>query len=271
MSDSDLRTATEAARRAGALLRDSRPDRTDTKSSFADLVTECDIAAGVEVVRAILASEPSGRFVVEEPEVYELTGCTEGSLDDDRVWVIDPIDGTTSFVHGYPTFSVSVALLEDGMPAVGVVLNVPLDEVFAAASGQGATLNGRPVSVSDAADLEHSLLVTGFPYDRGEPFERQMAAFAHLTRIAHDVRRDGSAAVDCCHVACGRCDGFWEYSLRPWDTSAGMLIAREAGAAISSIDGSPWTPATPDVLATAPRIHALLLEALAGAPRDVSP
>jgi myo-inositol-1(or 4)-monophosphatase len=259
-----LEVALRAAHAAGTLLaeRAGSPGVTGTKSSNVDMVTEIDIAAGVVVAREIAAGDPGTPFLVEEPEVYALAGVEEAGLDAPAVWVVDPIDGTTSFIHGYPTFSVSIARLERGAPVLGVVYNVPMDETFAARAGAGATRNGASISASDADSIDRSLVVTGFPYDRGAPLTRQLAVLGTLLRTVHGIRRDGSAAVDCCHVACGRADAFWEFGLRPWDTSAGMLIAREAGATISALDGSSWAPGTSDVLVAAPRLHPVLLAAI---------
>jgi myo-inositol-1(or 4)-monophosphatase len=259
--------AERAARRAGALLagRAGHPGRTDTKSSFVDMVTEMDIAAGVEVIAELMAADRDATFVCEEPEVYDLTGAPRGSLGDDAVWVIDPIDGTTSFIHGFPAFSVSVARLEKGVPVAGVVFNVPANELFAASVGEGATRDGRPIIVSEADTIARALIVTGFPYDRGATLDRQMAVFAAIIREVHGIRRDGSAAVDCCHVAAGRADAFWEYGLKPWDTNAGILIAMEAGAVVTGIDGSPWQPATADLVVAGPALHPVLLAAIRAA------
>jgi myo-inositol-1(or 4)-monophosphatase len=259
-----LANAEAAARLAGALLarRAGQPGVTGTKSSDVDMVTEVDIASGVEIVSWLMTVDPDATFLVEEPEVYGLAGAPEGTLADPAVWVVDPIDGTTSFIHGFPAFSVSIARLEHGRPVVGVVYNVPMDELFSAEAGAGATREGVPIHASDADVISRSLLVTGFPYDRGAPLERQLAIFGSILHSVHGIRRDGSAALDCCHVACGRADAFWEFALKPWDTSAGMLIAREAGAILSDIDGSEWTPGTADVLVAAPRLHPVLLAAI---------
>jgi myo-inositol-1(or 4)-monophosphatase len=256
-----------AARRAGRLLaeRAGHPGRTSTKSSFVDMVTEVDIAAGVEAIEELMAGDPDATFLCEEPEVYDLTGAPRGSLDDRAVWVVDPIDGTTSFIHGFPTFSVSVARLEGGRPVAGVVYNVPGDELFAAREGAGATLDGVPISVSDADSISRALIVTGFPYDRGAALDRQMAVFGSIIREVHGIRRDGSAAVDCCHVAAGRADAFWEYGLKPWDTNAGVLIAMEAGAVVTGIDGAPWLPETADIIVAPPSLHPVLLAAIRAA------
>ena len=188
-----------------------------------------------------------------------------GSLTDPEVWVIDPLDGTTSYVHGYPCYSVSVALLRDGAPVAAAVYNAAADEMNAAARGEGATMNGVALHVTDAGAIERSLLITGFPYDRTVMLDRQLAVFTRLVRRVHGIRRDGSAAIDCCHVAAGRADGFWEFELKCWDTAAGALIATEAGALVTDFAGRPWSVATTDTLVANPRLHPVMLEAIAAA------
>lgn len=262
-----LDIAREAALAGGSVLRARAGDvgAVRTKSSASDLVTETDIASGVAVVRSIAASLPRARFVVEEPEVYGLAGVDAGTTDDAEVWVVDPLDGTTSYVHGYPCYSVSVALLRDGQPVAGAVYNAALDEMACATAGGGATLDGRAIRCSDAQSIATSLLITGFPYDRTVTLDRQLAVFTRLLRTVHGVRRDGSAAIDCCHVAAGRADGFWEFALKTWDTAAGVVILREAGALVTDMTGAAWTVATADHVCAGPRLHPVLLEAIAQA------
>jgi myo-inositol-1(or 4)-monophosphatase len=231
-----------------------------TKSSSSDLVTDVDVASGVAVVRTIAEALPPARFVVEEAEVYDLAGVAQGDTHDAEVWVIDPLDGTTSYVHGFPCYSVSVALVRDGKPAVAAVFNVPAGEMFSAEAGGGATLDGSPIHCSAAETIETSLLVTGFPYDRGATLDRQLAIFDRAVRLVHGIRRDGSAAIDCCHVAAGRADGFWELALKPWDTAAGVLIAAEAGAVVTDLRGDAWTIDTADHLMAGPELHPVLVE-----------
>jgi myo-inositol-1(or 4)-monophosphatase len=262
-----LDIAREAAL-AGAAVLDAHvgdPGAVRTKTSASDLVTETDIASGVAVVRAISAHLPGARFVVEEPEVYERAGVEQGRLDDPEVWVVDPLDGTTSFVHGYPCYSVSVALLRDGQPIAGAVRNAAAGETISAAHGEGATIDGTPIRCSAAASIAESLLITGFPYDRTVTLDRQLAVFTRLLRTVHGVRRDGSAAIDCCHVAAGRADGFWEFALKPWDTAAGVVVLRESGALVTDMRGAPWTVDTVDHVAAGPALHPVLLDAIARA------
>jgi len=262
------RMAAEAAGAGAEVLRSRRHafGEVRAKSSAVDVVTDADIASGVAVVRSILGAQPSARFIVEEDEVFGLTDAAKADdAFDGEVWMIDPLDGTTSFFHDYPCFSVSVALLVDGVPAVGVVHDAALDTVYAATRGSGATQDGAPLRCSDAATLSRALLVSGFPYDRGEPLRRQLPILAAMMAEAHDMRRDGSAAIDCCHVAAGRCDGYWELAMKPWDLAAGVLIAAEAGAIVTDFDGQPWTPDATTIVTANPRLHPILLDKIAAA------
>ncbi len=263
-----METAAAAAEAGGRVLRERAGElgRVRTKSAGMDLVTEADVASGVAVLRAITERCPGARFVCEEDEAYELAGVARGELTDAEVWVVDPLDGTTSFVHGYPCWSVSVALLRDGVPVAGCVRNEPFGETFAAAAGEGSWLGTRRLTCSQEADPRAALLVTGFPYDRGEPLTCQLAALDRLLHLpVRDLRRDGSAAVDCCHVALGRVDAFWEFALRPWDTAAGCVIAREAGALVTDLHGEPWAATEQGILAANPALHAALLDELRAA------
>ena len=257
-----------AAAAAGAeVLREhaGRVEHVRTKSSESDLVTEVDVASGVAVARLIADGLPLARFVIEEPEVYDLAGVERGDPFDEEVWVIDPLDGTTSYVHGYPCYSVSVACLRKGRPHAGAVLDASRGELFSAVDAGGAFLDGQPVHCGDAATIGSSLLITGFPYDRGPTLDRQLAVFTRLIRDVHGMRRDGSAAIDCCRVACGQADGFWEFALKTWDTAAGALVATEAGCAVTDFAGRPWTPETTDVLVANPTLHQVLLTAIGDA------
>lgn len=259
MSADAGRIAREAALAGGAVLRERRDDMgaVRSKSSATDLVTETDIASGVAVVRAILSHEPDARIVVEEPEVHEITGIPRVSPEDGRVWIIDPLDGTTSFVHGYPCYSVSVGLAENGSSIAGAVYNVPLDQMAWATAGGGAFIGDTPLRVSSRTRVDESLIVTGFPYDRTRPLDIQLNVLeAFLRNPVHGIRRDGSAAIDCCHVAAGRCDGFWEFGLKPWDMAAGALICSEAGALVTGVLGEPWSVMSGSICVANPTLHA---------------
>lgn len=256
-----LDAAVAASEAGGAILRERSESfgAVRTKSSAFDLVTDTDIATGVAVVRAIAQHIEGARFVVEEPEVYALAGVPAGDLSDDEVWVIDPLDGTTSYVHGYPCYSVSVALLRGGEPFAGAVHDAAARQTSWARVGGGAWRDGVRLACSDTLAFNESLMITGFPYDRTLTLDRQLSVFTHLIREVHDVRRDGSAAIDCCRVAAGTADAFWEFGLQPWDTGAGVVILREAGAVITDLHGEPWSVDTRDVCAANPALHAALL------------
>lgn len=262
-----LEIAKAAALAGGMILHERQSDMglIRSKSSRTDFVTEADVASGVAIVSAILERDPAARILVEEDEVYGLLGIEKATLGDGDVWVIDPLDGTTSFIHGYPTYSVSVALVRDDTPVAGAVYNAAAREMNAGARGAGATRDGRPIRVSDARTIQDSLLITGFPYDRGEPLTRQLTVLeAFLRAPVHGIRRDGSAAIDCCHVAGGRADGFWEYALKPWDMAAGVIIAREAGARVSDVTGADWTAASTSIIVANPTLHAEMADLIAG-------
>ena len=261
-----LDVAKSAARAGGRVLESRRGDLGEirSKSSLTDLVTDVDVAAGIATVQSILAVLPDARFVIEEDELYGLADATRGTLDDAEVWVVDPLDGTTSFVHGYPNYSVSVAVLRDGTPVAGAVYNAALGEMNSAAVGLGSYRDDLRLQTKSVERVSEALLITGFPYDRGKPLDRQLAALAAFLRApVHGIRRDGSAALDCSHVAGGRADGYWEFSLYPWDVAAGIVILREAGALVTDAEGAPWTPHSTSICAANPRLHAGMLEILA--------
>ncbi len=264
--DTHLQTAIAAAEAGGVVLSSRVGDlgAVRSKGSPTDFVTEVDIASGVATALAIAERLPGARFVIEEDEVYDLAGVTRGSLCDEEVWVIDPLDGTTSYLHGFPCYSVAVALLRDGVAVTGAVHNAALSETFSATLGGGAHVDGRAVSASAASSVPEALLVTGFPYDRGAPLDRQLAILAAFLRApVHGIRRDGSAAIDCCHVASGRADGFWEFGLKPWDMAAGAVICAEAGCVVTDASGALWTPECGSICVANPTLHAGMLKVIA--------
>ncbi|HYA96656.1 MAG TPA: inositol monophosphatase family protein, partial [Methylomirabilota bacterium] len=175
---------------------------------------------------------------------------------------VDPLDGTTNFAHGYPCFCVSIALAEDETLLAGVVFNPVSDEMFAAARGEGATLNGKPIRVSATPRLAESLLATGFPTHKRQS-NPNIHYYWDFTLRSHGVRRDGSAALDLATVAAGRFDGFWEFGLKPWDTAAGMLLVEEAGGRVSQFDGSRYTLGAPSILASNALVHAEMMRVAA--------
>lgn len=236
MQGAELALAIEAARLGGGVLRGGLGQIRDVRSvgykGEVDLVTEYDRASERLIVDTIRRRFPEHSILAEE-------GTTGGSAADRR-WIIDPLDGTTNFAHGYPVCGVSVAYEEDGEIRAGVVYDPFREELFTAERGGGAYLNGRPIGVSTTPDLAHALLVTGFPYNR-ETLDAVLERFARLVRRSQAVRRDGAAALDLAYVAAGRFDGFWEATLAPWDAAAGALIVREAGGLVATYAGAPWT------------------------------
>lgn len=254
IADQALAAATDAVYSAGRIIRDKSATvfRVHHKGD-ADLVTEVDLAAEKEIIAILSGAFPDHRTVGEE------SGANQG--ESDYLWWIDPIDGTTNFVHGYPFYSVSVALECRGEIIVGVVYDPTRNELFQAIKGRGASLNGTPITVSMMDTLNNSLLATGFPYNRDERQEALDIA-ARLLKRVQGIRRDGSAALDLAYVAAGRLDGFWEFGLKPWDTAAGRLLVEEAGGKISDFRGDIFDIRQGAVAAANSRIHAELINEL---------
>lgn len=173
----------------------------------------------------------------------------------DLKWVIDPIDGTTNFAHGFPFYAISVALEKDEIPVFGMVYDPEREELFSAETGRGAFLNGKQIRVTGQKDLKKCLLVTGFSYKLGKSMEENLIHFRHFLTASQAVRRAGAASLDLCYVACGRFDGFWELDLNPWDTAAGWLIVKEAGGEVTTFAGKPYNHYFKEILATNRKIH----------------
>ncbi|MCF8052325.1 MAG: inositol monophosphatase [Desulfobacterales bacterium] len=212
-----------------------------------DLVTEADTGAEQAIIDSIRSRFPEHGFLAEE------SGLDHGSGGDR--WIIDPLDGTTNYAHRLEIFSISVAFARDEKILVGVVLDPIGEELFTAIRDRGAFLNGRPISVSEAGPVSESLLVTGFPYDIRSCSDPIIARFTRCLEAAQGMRRLGSAALDLCYVACGRFEGFWESQLKPWDTAAGVLIAREAGGRVTDFSNQDYRLQSGQLLATNGRIH----------------
>jgi myo-inositol-1(or 4)-monophosphatase len=249
------RIALQAADRGGQVLRRcfGRLTRIDKKGVI-DLVTEADLASERVIVETIRAHCPDHSILAEE------SGWSAGR--NQATWIIDPLDGTTNFAHNLPVFAVSIAYAEDGNLRHGTVFNPIRGELFQATQGAGATRNGRPIHVSTTARLEEALLMTGFPYDLPSMIDPVLARLKRCLTAVQGVRRPGAAALDFCDVACGRCDGFWEEHLKPWDTAAGALIVTEAGGRVTDFAQNPFAPELPSVLATNGSIHAALARLL---------
>ena len=250
-------TAESIAREAGALLSDfyHRGVRTEYKGDV-DLVTEADRASEALIVRRLHEALPTHGVYGEE-------GARSG-LDSEYRWYIDPLDGTTNFAHGFPAFCVvlgcerrpaGLAPEADGEMVAGVIYDPLRDEIFSAARGEGARLNGTPIHVSTAKLLQESLIATGFPSHKRHR-SPNVHFYQEFTLRSHGVRRAGSAALDLAYVACGRLDGYWEFQLNPWDTSAGYLLVEEAGGAVTHLDGGRFTLDSREILATNGLIHA---------------
>ena len=225
----ELQIAKRAAREAGKIILSycGKSFKVRHKGAI-NLVTEVDERAQRCVLREIRKAFPKDFVLAEE-------GKQSSIRSEKRRWIVDPLDGTTNFAHGYPKFAVSIAFEEDGETQCGVIFDPVLKEMFWAQKDKGAFLNQKQVQVSTETKLKKSLLVTGFPYDLYDPNTNNLPYFSHLLYKALAVRRDGSAALNTAYVACGRFDGFWEFGLKAWDVAAGLLIAKEAGAKIYKI------------------------------------
>ena len=254
------RVARAAVDEAGTLLRRTwRGTKTIHRKGAVDLVTEVDREAESLILRHLQGAFPDHLVIAEE------TPGSHGPPPADRhVWYVDPLDGTTNFAHAYPHFAISLALGRGADLLFGIVHDPLRDETFVAHRGGGASLNGTPIAVSPTGDLGDALLATGFPYDRREHLEFYLGFLADFIRRAQGVRRNGSAALDLCYVACGRLDAFWEWKLHPWDTAAGALIVREARGAVSDFRGGPFDPHGTQTLASNGHLHGAMVETLVG-------
>lgn len=264
-ADEWLAVAVRAAEAGAAVIRAAAPEvrGLDWRSKGpADFVSEVDLAAEAAILAVMGRAIPEATVLAEEGAAQ----VARELLAKGVALVVDPLDGTTNFLHGYPEYAVSIAVLLDGEPVVGVVHDVPGAEVFSATVGGGCRLNGVPVQVSTISEPRRALIGTGFPFkDVNDitPYHRQMAAvMAHVS----GVRRPGAASIDLASVACGRFDGFWEMELAPWDFAAGMLLVREAGGVATDVNGTHLTALGPSsVLAGNSVMHRWLAEALARA------
>jgi myo-inositol-1(or 4)-monophosphatase len=255
--DDATQVAVGAARAAGGVLLQyfGRLGAVEHKGTV-DLVTIADREAEAVIVAAIRRAYPTHRIVGEESGDHEGVG--------EHVWYVDPLDGTTNFVHAVPHFSVSIALLSRGVVVAGVVYDPMRQEMFHARRGDGSFLNGRLIGTSRVESLTGALVATGFPYDCHVSLGEHLPAFERVARRAQGLRRGGSAALDLSYVACGRFDGYWERGLKPWDTAAGTLLVREAGGAVTSFAGEHLPMLYHDVLATNGPIHGALRTVVIG-------
>jgi len=249
------KVAIDAAVQAGRFIRGSVGRIQDISyKGKTNLVTDVDKKAEAMIIRKIVAAFPDHSILSEEGRPRERSSVFK--------WLIDPLDGTTNFVHAFPFFSVSIGLEKDGAVVLGVVYDPMRDELFTAQKGAGAYLNNKRIKVSDTKRLSESLLATGFAYGVKEAADDNIANFRDFLMQARAIRRAGSAALDFCYVACGRFDGYWELDLNPWDCAAGTLLAREAGGKVSRHDGSAYSHYDKEVLASNGRIHHQMVNVL---------
>lgn len=260
-----LDVAIDLARQAGDLLRQGHYNGAGaiaSKASAVDLVTEFDLASERLITSGLRQRFPDHVIYGEETgDVLPAAG---------PVWVVDPLDGTTNFAHGYPVFSVTLALLVDGRPELGVVYDPLRDDLFWAQRGQGAWRGQRRLYVSTTMELGASLLATGFAYDRASNADNNLAEFSHFVPRTRGVRRGGSAALDIAWVAAGWLDGYWERGIQVWDVAAGVLLVHEAGGVVTTYSGSPWQPDGRNVVASNSVLHSALLQNLHSARRGLA-
>ncbi|HMM12604.1 MAG TPA: inositol monophosphatase family protein [Bacteroidales bacterium] len=244
----------QLCRQAGDFIETQRPRLSQIQieeKSHHNLVSYVDREAEAMLMEGFLKLIPGSGFLAEE------SGSQSGQ---DFVWIIDPLDGTTNYIHGVPVYSVSVALQQNKETILGVVLDIPRNEMFASWKGGGALLNGTPVRVSRTSKLDQSLLATGFPYHDFSRMPQYLQLFELLMHKSRGVRRLGSAALDLAWVACGRFDAFYEYSLHPWDIAAGAFIVEQAGGKVSTFNGSSEYVYGADIVAGSPEVYAELME-----------
>ena len=256
-----LEHAVRAAKAAGDLQRGRLWSEHDIRfKGETDLVTEVDHACERLIVATLRDVYPDHDILAEE-ETRQLSSAR-------CRWIIDPLDGTTNYAHGYPWFCVSIALEVDGDVCLGVIYQPVMDELFTAVRGAGAFLNGRPIRVSQRRPLKQCLLATGFPYDRTPDNENNFDQFHAFQFAARAVRRAGAAALDLASVAAGRLDGYWEMKLKPWDVAAGQLLVAEAGGRVTGYDGAPFSSYNHRVVASNGLIHDEMIAVLAAAGRQ---
>ncbi len=252
-----LSVAIEAARAGARITRRGfgRAQRVSHKG-LVNLVTERDRRSEAEIVRIIRAAFPTHAILAEE------SGAS--GVRSEHRWIVDPLDGTTNYAHGYPVYCVSIAYERSGRLELGVILDPIRRELFVGQRGRGVTLNGRPVGVSRAETLIESLLETGFPYDRGR-MQIALDQFIRLAFRTQGLRRAGAAALGLAYVAAGRLDGFWEATLSPWDCAAGALLIQEAGGTVTRLDGAPYHVDSTEIAASNGLIHPALIVELEAA------
>jgi len=260
-----LDTAIAAADAAAIFIRERSGDPSALawiEKSPADFVSEVDRGAEQRIRDIVLRAHPDARVVGEELSPNALT-------DTGLAFIVDPLDGTTNFLHGYPEYAVSIGVAHDGEIVAAVVVNVPMGERFTALRGAGAWRDGVPISVSTITDPSRALIGTGFPFKHPDTLPRWQRQFGGIMLVTAGVRRAGAAALDLCDVACGRFEAFWELRLAPWDFAAGLLIIHEAGGIVTGLDGRPVPLGHGPIVAGSPAMHSWLLAMLRSADESV--
>ncbi len=253
-----LQTAVEAARRGAEVLESWRTRFSVREKARADLVTEADQASQDLIKAHLLGRYPDHRFLGEEDSVGKTIEATRPVPGGPPTWIVDPLDGTANYVHDLPAYCVSIALWADARPVLGVIYDPRQKELFTAAAGHGAQLNGQPMSVSSVASVRDGMLSTGFPsnYERAK---RNLDVWARISEHAQSIRRTGSTALSLAYLAAGRFDGYWSFDNWAWDVAAGVVLVAEAGGRVTASDGSPFDPFRPDSLVTNGHLHDELL------------
>jgi len=253
-----LATALEAARAGAQTLRGLWGGRLEIESKARfDFVTNADKKAEEAILGVIRERHPQHAVLAEE----SAGDYSEAAQEAGVLWVVDPLDGTTNFIHGIPHVAVSVAALIDGRPAAGAIMDVTRGEEFAAARGAGFTLDNQPMRASRADDPGQSILLTGFPYRQKDRLDKYLELFAQLFRQVAGIRRAGVAALDLAYVACGRAEAFWEMGLKPWDVAAGILMVEEAGGRVTDFDGGDQALWRGDIVAANQGLHQMVQQA----------
>ena len=249
--------AIQAARQGGAILLDYAKNgfQIHQKDQDINLVTEADLRSEEAIIQTIHHAFPGHQILSEEQGLQDIP-------TNPVKWIVDPLDGTTNFAHGFPLYNVSIGVEYEGACILGVVYDPTRDELFLAQTGKGATLNGTPIHVSGKSKLNEALLVTGFAYDVHTAKDNNLKEFCAFTLRARGMRRTGTAAIDLCYLACGRFDGFWELQLKPWDTAAGKVILEEAEGRVTNYAGQPYSIYGDTLIATNGLIHQEMIEVL---------
>ncbi len=251
-----LKFAQKLAFEAGGILREGFFRRKEiAHKSGRELVTSADLASEKFIRNQIESTFPGHIILAEEYEQPQ-------SVNVEYLWVVDPLDGTNNFAHGFPFFCVSIALVHRGILVLGVIYDPIREEIFWATALGDAYLNGERIRVSEIEDISGALLATGFPYDLSPQTENNLDNFIRFSYAAQGIRRAGSAALDLAYVAAGRLDGFWELKLRPWDMAAGALVVKRAGGIVTDFSGKPWDISSDRIVAANPHIHPQMMQIL---------